>query len=111
MRRSSFVYFCLLTFTAVLALVIGWRLPVEARDMMLGVLAGVAASIPTSLLVAWRAARALAAPRRSRQTWVREAPSWPGVIIDQAATPPAPGRSTNAGGSRCSLTHPTTWQD
>ena len=87
MTRSSFVYLCLLTFTIVLAVVIGWRLPAEARDMMLGVLAGVAASIPTSLLVAWLATRALTAPRQGmRRVWPAEAPPRPRVIIEQTPT-------------------------
>ena len=55
MRR--FLYFCLLCFTVTLALVIGWRLSDQAMAVIVGVVAGVAASVPTSLLVVWLALR------------------------------------------------------
>jgi hypothetical protein len=90
MRRSSLVYACLLTFTVVLALIIGWRLPAEARALVLGVLAGVAASIPTSLLVAWLAMRARTPRPPRRGTWPAEAPPRPRVVVDQ--TPASSGR-------------------
>jgi hypothetical protein len=53
------IYFCLLAFVATLALIIGWRLPAETRMVTLGVVAGVVASVPTSLLVAWLTTRVL----------------------------------------------------
>jgi hypothetical protein len=59
MRPQAFLYLCLLVFVATLALIIGWRLPAETRMVTLGVLAGVVASVPTSLLVAWLTTRVL----------------------------------------------------
>jgi hypothetical protein len=56
-------------FSITLAIVVGQRLSAEAMAVIIGVVAGVAASIPTSLLVAWFALRA------SNSHQVIEAPS------------------------------------
>jgi hypothetical protein len=50
-----------LAFVVTLAVVIGQRLSAEAMAVMVGVVAGVAASIPTSLIVVWFATRTLGA--------------------------------------------------
>lgn len=52
-----------LAFVVTLAVIIGQRLSAEAMAVMVGVVAGVAASIPTSLLVVWFANRALLVSR------------------------------------------------
>jgi hypothetical protein len=84
MRKSNFGYVWLFTFTVVLALVVGWRLPAESRPMAAGVLAGVAASIPASFAVAWLATRALGRPRRQRRAWPAEAPLGPAIVVEHA---------------------------
>lgn len=58
--RAKFVWMILgLAFVITLAVVIGQRLSAEAMAVMVGVVAGVAASIPTSIIVVWFATRAL----------------------------------------------------
>lgn len=47
-----------LAFVITLAIVVGQRLSAEAMAVVIGVIAGVAASIPTSLIVVWVTARA-----------------------------------------------------
>lgn len=47
-----------LGFAVTLAVVVGQRLSAEAMAVVIGVIAGVAASIPTSLMVVWFASRA-----------------------------------------------------
>ena len=57
MSIRTIVYLCLLTFVVTLAVLIGWQLSNQAMAVMVGVIAGVAASIPTSLIVVWFASR------------------------------------------------------
>ncbi|MGQ0601337.1 MAG: hypothetical protein ACT4QE_06525 [Anaerolineales bacterium] len=58
--KARFVWMMLgLAFVVTLAIVIGQRLSAEAMAVMIGVVAGVAASIPTSLIVVWFATRTL----------------------------------------------------
>jgi hypothetical protein len=78
MRARVLLFILSLTFAGVLAAVVGWRLTSEAMAVLVGVAAGVFASIPTSLLVVWVTTRQL---RAERETW-RD-----GV---QRAAPPAP---------------------
>lgn len=47
-----------LAFVVTLAIVVGQRLSAEAMAVVIGVIAGVAASIPTSLIVVWVTSRA-----------------------------------------------------
>jgi hypothetical protein len=47
-----------LAFVVTLAIVVGRRLSAEAMAVVIGVIAGVAASIPTSLIVVWVTSRA-----------------------------------------------------
>ncbi len=62
--KARFVWLCLgLAFAVTLAVVIGQRLSAEAMSVMVGVVAGVAASIPTSLIVVWFATRTLTMSR------------------------------------------------
>jgi hypothetical protein len=62
--KARFILLILgLAFVVTLAVIIGQRLSAEAMAVMVGVVAGVAASIPTSLLVVWFANRALLTSR------------------------------------------------
>jgi len=62
--KARIVWLCLgLAFAVTLAVVIGQRLSAEAMSVMVGVVAGVAASIPTSLIVVWFATRTLTMSR------------------------------------------------
>jgi hypothetical protein len=53
MNNRMMAFVCLGIFAAVLAVVIGQRLSSESMAVLLGVMAGIVASIPTSLLVVW----------------------------------------------------------
>ncbi len=57
MKTRVIVTVAVLTFCIALAIVIGQRLSGEAMAVLLGVIAGVGASIPTSLIVVWLALR------------------------------------------------------
>jgi hypothetical protein len=86
MSMRTIVYVCLLTFVVSLALLIGWQLSNQAMAVMFGVIAGVAASIPTSLIVVWATLRnPPEAPGSAR-------PPEPQVIIihPSGATSPGP---------------------
>lgn len=75
-------------FAVTLAVIVGQRLSSEAMAVMVGVVAGVAASIPTSLIVVWVATRS--AGHRSVEV-SREAPvpqERPQMIV--LHQPPAP---------------------
>lgn len=84
------LYLCLLAFVVTLALIIGWRLSDQAMAVIIGVVSGVAVSVPTSLVVVW-----LAMQSRSGQARVVSStavPVPPQVIVVHA-TPPAPPSS------------------
>ena len=94
-------------FVVTLAVIVGLRLSAEAMAVMVGVIAGVAASIPTSLIVVWRATRHLnsaPAPRVSepRILYVHTAPlsphpAWP-VATPTQAVPYLPTLTSPNGG-------------
>lgn len=66
--KARFVLLILgLAFVVTLAVIVGQRLSAEAMAVMVGVVAGVAASIPTSLLVVWFANRALLTSRATME--------------------------------------------
>ncbi len=80
-----------LAFVVTLAVIVGLRLSAEAMAVTVGVIAGVAASIPTSLIVVWLTTRHLnsaPAPRASepRILYVNTAPPSPQPVWP-AATP------------------------
>jgi len=77
MSIRTIVYLCLLTFVVTLAILIGWQLSNQAMAVMIGVMAGVAASIPTSLIVVWASLRNRQEPPASAR------PAEPQVIIIQ----------------------------
>ena len=56
-KYKTILLIVLLAFAVSLAVVVGQRLSSEAMAVIIGVLAGVAASIPTSLIVVWVALR------------------------------------------------------
>jgi hypothetical protein len=72
-----------LAFAVTLAIVIGTRLSDQAMFVIVGVAAGVAASIPASLIVLWLAVRHLAAPA-PRAEAARAPEAEPRVIVVQA---------------------------
>jgi hypothetical protein len=82
------LYLCLLAFVVTLALIIGWRLSDQAMAVIIGVVAGVAASVPTSLVVVW-----LAVQNRSALGPVVSSTVNPPQVIVVHATPPAPPSS------------------
>src|SRR5258707_12948887 len=78
MSIRAIVYLCLLTFVVTLAVLISWQLSNQAMAVMIGVIAGVAASIPTSLIIMWATLRSRPAPPASAR------PAEPQVIFIQA---------------------------
>jgi hypothetical protein len=65
-------------FFVTLAVIVGQRLSSEAMAVMVGVIAGVAASIPTSLIVVWFATRTIG-PRHASETLAEKAE--PRIIV------------------------------
>jgi hypothetical protein len=97
--KARFILLMLgLAFVVTLAVVVGQRLSAEAMAVMVGVVAGVAASIPTSLLVVWFANRALLtsratvempAPAPAPRPAPPAEPSQPIVVMAHPASLPA----------------------
>jgi hypothetical protein len=83
-KYRTIVLLALVAFAVSLAVVVGQRLSSEAMAVIIGVVAGVAASIPTSLIVVWFALRS-----RSGETRVveerRPEPVEPKIVV---VTPP-----------------------
>lgn len=81
----------MIAFGITLAIIIGQRLTTEAMAVLMGVVAGVAASIPTSLIVVWIAMQTMV--RRDPEP--RAEPSQPEaprvVVVQQPPTAPAQG--------------------
>jgi hypothetical protein len=63
MKAKSIILVGLVASSVALAIVVGQRLSAEAMAVIVGVIAGVAASIPTSLMIVWLATRQPAAER------------------------------------------------
>jgi len=58
--KTRYIWMTLgLAFSVTLAVIVGQRMSAEAMAVMIGVIAGVAASIPTSLIVVWFASRTM----------------------------------------------------
>ncbi len=83
------LYLCLLVFVVTLALIIGWRLSDQAMAVIVGVVAGVAASVPTSLFVVTIALHNRA-PLSAGGSSAPAAPPAPPQVIVVHATHPAP---------------------
>lgn len=90
--KVRFVWLCLgLAFAVTLAIVVGQRLSAEAMSVIVGVVAGVAASIPTSLIVVWFATRTLTVTRSTPAPAPPPSQSEPRVlVVPQAMTPGYP---------------------
>ncbi len=84
MRFRIVVFLMMMGFSVTLAIVIGQRLSAQAMTVAVGVVAGVAASIPTSLFTVWIASR-VAQERRPPVEMARPAPE-PRVVM---MAPPA----------------------
>ena len=92
--KSRWTVFALgLVFSISLALVIGLRLSPEAMAVVIGVLAGVVASVPTSLIVAWFASRGRVT--RMPMDLPARAPAEPRIVY--LAAPPPGAASAMAG--------------
>ena len=89
MSWRAFLYFCLLAFVVTLALIIGWRLSDQAMAVIIGVVAGVAASVPTSLAVVSIALQHQAGAS-ARVVSATAAPPPPPQVIVVHAAPSAP---------------------
>lgn len=73
--KTRFIFLIIgLAFAVTLAIIIGQRLSAEAMAVTVGVVAGVAASIPTSLIVVWFATRTVVAAREVPQPATSPAP-------------------------------------
>lgn len=85
MRLS--IIFATVAFAITLAVIVGQRMSSEAMAVLIGVVAGVAASIPTSLIVVWLATRSMVrdtvAPRAAE-------PETPRIVVMQPPPQPAP---------------------
>jgi len=99
MSIRQFLYLCLLTFVVTLSLIIGWRLSDQAMAVIIGVVAGVAASIPTSLLVVWIVLRARSAGGLANRVAVDQheaatpAPQPQVIFVHTTPAPPAAPQS------------------
>jgi hypothetical protein len=96
MRFRYLLVIFAVVFGATLAVIVGETLSSEAMSVMVGVVAGVGASIPTSLLIMWFALRAaeLRTAAAGPVTYPMEPPE-PRIVVvappmQRAAPPPAP---------------------
>jgi hypothetical protein len=89
LSTRALLYLCLLAFVITLAVIIGWRLADQAIAVIIGVLAGVAASVPTSLAVVWLVLQRRVAASDRIISATANPPPPPQVIIVHAA-PHAP---------------------
>jgi hypothetical protein len=88
MKVRALLFLVVLAFSVTLAVVVGLRLSDQAMAVVVGVVAGVAASIPTSLIVVWFATRQIAAEtgRRDRDLPRAREPELPRIVV----VPPQP---------------------
>ena len=81
-----------LAFSITLAVIIGERLSTEAMAVLMGVVAGVAASIPTSLIVVWIAMQTMVKPQYAPRSDSHGSPSSsqtesPRIVVVQQPMP------------------------
>lgn len=87
----------MLAFGVTLAIVIGERMSSEAMAVLMGVVAGVAASIPTSLIVVWIAAKVMLKPNEPtpveppRVVVMQQPPQQPAPVYGYTAPQQYPG--------------------
>lgn len=88
--KTRFLWLVLgLAFFITLAVIVGQRLSAEAMAVIVGVVAGVAASIPTSLIVVWIAMRSVGVRSEPLAHPMAEAPrSDPRIVV---VSPPMSG--------------------
>jgi predicted dienelactone hydrolase len=100
MRVRALLWIAAVAFAVTLAVIVGWRMSSEAMAVLVGVAAGVLASIPTSLIVVWVTTRQWRAEREGREGQARaqSMPSQPQMPVVVIAPPAAP-----------SLAGPATW--
>ena len=84
MKYKTILLLGLVAFSMTLAVIVGRRLSAESMAVIVGVVAGVAASIPTSLIVVWVAARPAAGSRPAPAPAENVAPSGqPRIVVVQ----------------------------
>ncbi len=98
MKYRTILLLGLIAFGVTLAVIVGRRLSAESMAVIVGVVAGVAASIPTSLIVVWVAARPAPGSRPAPAPVESAAPAGqPRIVVVQpspAAQPlPSPAYS------------------
>lgn len=85
MRVKALFWLIGTAFSITLAAIIGWRLSSEAMAVLVGVAAGVLASIPTSLIVVWVTTRHWRAERemqvRVQAQPAAQGPQMPVVVV------------------------------
>lgn len=87
-RLRLAIFLIVMAFSVTLAIIIGTRLSDQALAVIVGVVAGVAVSIPTSLIIVWFATRSVSA-RTIREPEPRsESPRI--VVVQPSPTPPLP---------------------
>jgi hypothetical protein len=87
-----------IAFSATLAVVVGQRLSAESMAVLIGVVAGVSASIPTSLIVVWFAVRASRPQQVVEVSAARAAaPSEPRIVVLAQQPQSAPAYQHYAG--------------
>jgi hypothetical protein len=94
MKTQRVLFFVLIVFAITLAIVVGWRMSSEAMAVVIGVIAGVAASIPTSIIIIWITLRGKPSapppiPRREAESDQSR------IIVVNATSPPAPRYSNS----------------
>jgi len=88
---SKVLQLFVVAFAVTLAVMIGKRMSADAMAAVIGVICGVLASIPTSLLIVWVTGRRGSAsnmPERTGQTTM--APNYPPVVVINPGLPFAP---------------------
>jgi hypothetical protein len=91
MRFRYLLLIFVVVFGATLAVIVGEQLSTEAMSVMVGVVAGVGASIPTSLLVMWFAMRTVelrAVPEAPRHRVYPMEPPEPRIVVVTAPRGP-----------------------
>jgi hypothetical protein len=96
MKAKTIILIGLMASSVALAIVVGQRLSAEAMAVIVGVIAGVAASIPTSLIIVWLATRQSAVERPAAMPPApapeRTVPAGqPRLVVIQPPAQPAPG--------------------
>ena len=92
--KTRYIWMTLgIAFAVTLAIIVGQRMSAEAMAVMIGVIAGVAASIPTSLIVVWFASRTTIprpAPEAPMPAHRPAEPAQPRIVVMAPAQPAPP---------------------